>query len=168
LTFSLRSDLVAWDAMAESSKSEAPTSTLGRVASRVFRFVGGFAAGVAILVAIEIGRVSLATETDRDASGLTVTTSGAAASARGGRIVLVRTARVLARLNCRDGCDDLRLDENGGAVMTIEVRDAQGRCLACADPNGKRPRRARDVWRVGDPSGLRLVRTTAAEPRTPH
>jgi hypothetical protein len=107
---------------------------------RTLNLLAGFGVGLLLFPALVAAGILIVMAWPKSEAGPTepfvLAVSGADVSRAGGQVIeVVRTTDQL-RQDCREGCDDVRLEDRRGGVESIRVLKAGGACVACRDVAG--------------------------------
>ena len=114
---------------------------LAKPITRAARFAVGFILGLLAVPAAVVGLglvviAGLAALGSGQVAGkpFLLTSSGADISRAGGAAMIVQRGSDTTRLDCRDGCDDLRIEDEDGGLEAIRVFGGNGDCVVCRTP----------------------------------
>lgn len=129
---------------------------------RVLNFAGGFFAGLLLLPAAGLGVLAVVVlaashQPNRLTEPFRLTTSGVDISRAGAAVVVVRRLADTIRQDCRDACDDLRLEDQRDDLLAVRVLDARGVCVACRDVPQTYLRPVARRWSVAGAPRLSIV-----------
>jgi hypothetical protein len=129
----------------------------------VLNFAGGYFAGlvlaplaIGLALAVVIAAVMFWPQKQTAASPrFLLAAAGRDISRAGGAVIQVRRSTDEVRQDCRDACDDLRLEGGRGALKAIRILDARGNCVSCQDMSSAYGARAAR-WRISGSQHLSI------------
>jgi hypothetical protein len=132
---------------------------------RALNFAGGVFTGLVLVplggaitvVVLVLVFAALPTKATGPEAPFELAMTGADVSRAGGVAVEVRARGDALRLDCRDACDDLRLQDQNGDLDSVRVLDANGACVACRDVSQPYSGSASRRWSVSGTPKLAIA-----------